>query len=961
MGKRYALLIGCWGYDHGKGKKKINALKSPENDIKELKEVLAAPGFGAFDEVKILPDPGVAEASETIEEFFSGRFTDDMLLFYFSGHGDTNDDGEFFMLIKNTKSNLLRSTAISSSFLKGIVDDCRSKSVVIILDCCYSGAFNDGMKSGAASVKVNKHTFLKKGGTGRFVLTSSNSTQKSWEGEKIIQEIDTSLFTHFLLKGITSGDADTDEDGIISIDEWFKYTEKEIGKIKVEQTPKYWTFDKTGDICIAYNPRAENKLGKSSLPRELFFAANSQLASLRHGAIDSLGELLYSENECQRMEAEKLLEKLLKENDDEIVKKVTTLLRNFQLEKNDNIPGKTKICYESLTQIDLGVIVREQTYSPSPIAWEDQVIYQLIIDRFSDGREKGYRDANNNIVNSGITPMLDPLKEGLPATLSTPKITEGKSWHGGTLEGVKSKLGYLKRLGITTIRLSPFLKQAVYSPGSYHGYAIQNFLEVDPHFGSRDDLRKLVNAAHRLGFYIIADFCIHHAGDVFAYSGNDSVNPIYNKGRKYQVKGYRDNQGNPVLPFKKLLRTEYPQAFPDGAVWPIEFQSPECFHQKGQIADWNDNLQIQEGDFDTLKAFKLQKENGQQSKASQTLKDLCKIAKYWIAYTDLDGYFIDLAKHIPIEALRFFCKQIHQFTQSIGKHNFYIFGEILNEWQKVFQYLEKSDIDAAYGLGHISLLLEEVVKGKRDAHHYFDPFHDARSLNKNDQTWYRNKIVICVDDNDQTFKNVKARFCHNFQKDEQNEKLAFNALCLSIMSLGIPSIYYGSEQLLKGSGDCDCYIRESMFGGVLGPFNFHDRHCFNDDTPLYQELQKLLDLRRKNIILRRGSMYLRPLSAKGDNFYKTHVKDEFQGKVIPWSRIFNDQEILLVMNNHIADAITVYITIDNSLHQPGDEFRCIFSRHEKNIDKIVQVCEKNGKALQLTIPAADTMIYAAIS
>jgi glycosidase len=84
------------------------------------------------------------------------------------------------------------------------------------------------------------------------------------------------------------------------------------------------------------------------------------------------------------------------------------------------------------------------------------------------------------------------------------------------LKGLKSKLGYLRRLGVTAIWISPVFKQVPFE-ATYHGYGIQNFLDVDPHFGTREDLRDLVDAAHQQGIYCILDIILNHAANVFGY------------------------------------------------------------------------------------------------------------------------------------------------------------------------------------------------------------------------------------------------------------------------------------------------------------------------------------------------------------------------------------------------------------------------------------------------------------
>lgn len=177
----------------------------------------------------------------------------------------------------------------------------------------------------------------------------------------------------------------------------------------------------------------------------------------------------------------------------------------------------------SLDDIDWAAL-RQRSYSASPVAWEDEVLYFLLLDRFSDGRETDYRDNLGQMVANGSTPRFRFTVDAGNAERSA-WAAVGDDWLGGTLKGLQSKLGYLKRLGVTALWISPVFKQATFDRHSYHGYGIQNFLDVDPHFGSRQDLIELVDAAHALGLRVILDIILNHAGDVFGYEFNPERYP----------------------------------------------------------------------------------------------------------------------------------------------------------------------------------------------------------------------------------------------------------------------------------------------------------------------------------------------------------------------------------------------------------------------------------------------------
>jgi glycosidase len=174
----------------------------------------------------------------------------------------------------------------------------------------------------------------------------------------------------------------------------------------------------------------------------------------------------------------------------------------------------------SLAEIHLADLIQGKTFTPSPIAWEDEVLYFLLTDRFSDHKENGFRDLNGSVVANGTTPLFQ-FSDSLNA-VQTPQDAArwreaGGRYVGGTLAGITSKLGYLKRMGVTAIWLSPVFKQVSFQE-TYHGYGIQDYLQVNPRFGSADDLKHLVDTAHANGMRVILDITLNHAGNVFSYN-----------------------------------------------------------------------------------------------------------------------------------------------------------------------------------------------------------------------------------------------------------------------------------------------------------------------------------------------------------------------------------------------------------------------------------------------------------
>lgn len=619
---------------------------------------------------------------------------------------------------------------------------------------------------------------------------------------------------------------------------------------------------------------------------------------------------------------------------------------------------------QRLADLDMASLV-DRPFHPSPAAWEDEVLYFLMLDRFSDGREDGYRSNDGTLATGGSIPPFQPGDAGNAVGAED----DARAWReaggrftGGTLRGLEGKLGYLRRMGITAIWLSPVFKQ-VASQQTYHGYGIQDFLQVDPRFGTVEGLRSLVATAHTLGVRVVLDIILNHTGDVFGYdadryperdaAGNPVMDPRWD-GRPYAVHGYRAADGRPTLPFTTVDVAAHPEAWPDGAVWPADLQDPATFTRRGRISNWDYDPEFLEGDFDTLKDVHHGDGDADGYRPSPALKAITSCYRYWMAYADLDGFRVDTVKHMDPGATRYFTSVIKEFAASLGKENFYLIGEITGGRSRAVDTMELTGLDAALGIDDVQDKLEYLVKGQRNPADYFSLFRNSTLVGKESHTWFRNRVVTMVDDHDQVRKGgAKARFC----ADAGASRLLPAVLALNVFTLGIPCVYYGTEQAFDGEGGNDRYIRECMFGGPFGAFRSTGRHFFDEDAAGYRALADLVEVRRSRLALRRGRQYLRQISGNGVDFGLPAMVDGQLRSVVPWSRLFNDHEVLCAINTDPDQPRTAWVTIDDELHRPGEELRCVYSTDPTQRGTTLSIESRNGKAVLLTVPPAGAVVF----
>jgi hypothetical protein len=266
---KVALLIGISEY--GKG---LKPLPAAPRDVAVMQEVLQNPEMGGFDNVKRLINSNHSDMAVEIETWFESHQSGDLAVLFFSGHGVKDESRDLYFAACDTRKineRLIKATAVSANFVRSCLRRSKCKRQVVILDCCFSGAFGDLLAKDDGAVDLESQL----GTEGGVVLTSSSSLQYSFEQEGS----DLSIYTRYLVEGIRTGAADQDGDGAVSVDELHQYASKKVQAAAPAMTPKIIVLKdegfkirlaKTpiGDPKLKYRKEAERRIyqGKFSIP-----------------------------------------------------------------------------------------------------------------------------------------------------------------------------------------------------------------------------------------------------------------------------------------------------------------------------------------------------------------------------------------------------------------------------------------------------------------------------------------------------------------------------------------------------------------------------------------------------------------------------------------------------------------------------------------------------------------------
>lgn len=292
-GTRRALIVANDTYDHAS----FAQLRAPAADAEALADVLGDPDIGGFTVAVVHNEPSY-DVQTRIEDVFADSRPDDLLLLHFSGHGVKSDTGELFVAARNTRPDRLASTAVSADFIQRCMKTSRARSIVLFLDCCYGGAFGQGVAvraAGPVNVMDSFPAGRLGGGRGRAVISASSAMEYAFEGAALAadERANPSVFTSAVVEGLRTGEADRDEDGLVSLDELYDYVFDRVRAENPKQTPGR-DVEMAGDVYLARSRR--RRLRPQPIPEAIAAALTESNPTFRRGAISELRDRLRHED-----------------------------------------------------------------------------------------------------------------------------------------------------------------------------------------------------------------------------------------------------------------------------------------------------------------------------------------------------------------------------------------------------------------------------------------------------------------------------------------------------------------------------------------------------------------------------------------------------------------------------------------------------------------------------------------
>ena len=532
----------------------------------------------------------------------------------------------------------------------------------------------------------------------------------------------------------------------------------------------------------------------------------------------------------------------------------------------------------SLSTISFGANV----ISPK-VGLSQDLIYFVMPDRYKDG------DTKNND-NGGFNKSHTAF------------------YHGGDLKGLTGTceagddgLARIKSLGFTAVWLTPVVTQqeAIGSGAGYHGYWGVDFLNVDPHLGTNDDMLEFSKCAKKLGLKVILDIVTNHTGDIIKYRGNEAYIPAESKNLK-----------NPA--------------------WLNDISN---YHNVGDVGRcWGVGNCTKLGDFYGLDDLATEK--------PVVYKGWADVYGKWITKYGISGFRVDTARHLDDNFFKNWSPLIKETAKKSGIKDFTVFGEVFDySTLNLMTYVRQNKIETVLDFP-FQAKATEYAAGYSNApvmtalFENDDYYTSAQSSASNLVTFLGNHDI------------GRAGYIIASKRIQPAEQLLPRtnlANALMYFSRGIPVIYYGDEVGMTGSNSGkDQFARQDMFSTDIelwrnepriggSPIGNGDAFTTTSQSPVANYLIKLAEIRRDNPALANGPMLER--------------YSKYALYIISKKDIVENREYLVAFNNSDTDEI-----VEVSTATAGAEWTQILGTTDVRV---------NQNKVSFTVPALSTIVLKA--
>lgn len=491
----------------------------------------------------------------------------------------------------------------------------------------------------------------------------------------------------------------------------------------------------------------------------------------------------------------------------------------------------------------------------------EEIVYFVLPDRFENG------DTSNDtgdFTGDRLATGYDPTAKGF--------------FHGGDLAGLTKRLDYLEGLGITAIWFAPiFQNKPVQGPegdesAGYHGYWVTDFTRPDGHFGTREEFKAFVDAAHARGMKVYMDIITNHTADVIRYADGDATNYEYRSKGDYPYStrggpdGERINEGfmgdgdSSVANFAKLADPNYaytpviPDAEKDVKI-PAWLNDPIYYHNRGNSSFTGEDSRF--GDFSGLDDLF--------TEHPRVRAGMIEIFSDWVRDTGIDGFRIDTARHVDPGFWQEFVPAIEAVATENGIPNFHMFGEVYKDIPEngyIAEYTRRDKLPAVLDFAFQAAMRELLGRDKGTVvlAHMFD----GDVLYEGGEEAARGLPTFLGNHDMGRFSTLIKSDKPDISQEELLERVKLgHAMMLTLR--GSPVVYYGDEQGFVGDGN-DQLAREDMFPSKTEVYNDNDligtdattaQSNFDTAHPLYRLIAEFSAIRRAHPALTRGSQKVR--------------------------------------------------------------------------------------------------------